>query len=243
MEHISVIETDNEIASRDVLAAEVAQRLALDIVTLQLAPGSRLIEEEIGRRFHISRSPVREAMRLLEADGLTRRAPRRGSIIAPMSRADLEQVYACRIPLEPLASAGAALCADAQSIAELRQCWLAMRDARDRSEPEAAFRANMRLTATLHAQSGNPVLHRLLASVDRQGLRYRFVAYSRLPAFLNAAVEENATLVAAIEAHDAALAAEITRRLVTDALSGLRMLFPADGSENVQSSYPLQHDT
>jgi DNA-binding GntR family transcriptional regulator len=231
-EDSSVPDPDPDLATRDVLAADVAQRLAMDIVTLRLAPGSRLIEEEIGRRFGISRSPVREAIRMLEADGLTRRAPRRGSIIAPMSRADLEDVYACRLALEPLASAGAACCATAEGVVELRACWLAMRDARDRADPDAAFLANMRLTATLHAQCGNPVLHRLLSSVDKQGLRYRFVSYSRLPAFLTAAVEENATLVAAIDARDAASAAEVTARLVAEALRNLRALFPPECSKD-----------
>jgi DNA-binding GntR family transcriptional regulator len=220
-----------ELGDRDVLAAELAQRLTLDIITLQLPPGTRLIEEELARRFRISRSPVREAMRLLDTTGLTLRMPRRGGVVAAMSRADLDAVYECRLALEPLASAGTARLAAPEAIRDLRRAWADMRAARNRGDHTGAFLANMRLTDTLHARCGNPVLARLLASVDKQALRYRFVCYRDVANFVATAVEENATLITAIEARDAAAAAGITQRLVTAALHLLRTLFPADGTK------------
>jgi DNA-binding GntR family transcriptional regulator len=220
--------SDDDLQTRAVLAAEIAERLAMDIVTLKLPPGSRLIEEEVGRRFGISRSPVREAMRMLDADGLTQRAPRRGCIVAPMSRADLENIYTCRLALEPLAAAGTANAATPKAIEALQTAWNIMRQARDAADPHAAFLANMRLTDLLHAHCGNPVLARLLSAVDKQGLRYRFICYRQVPAFLSSAVEENATLITAIAARDAVSARAVTERLIAAALRTLRDLLPGD---------------
>jgi DNA-binding GntR family transcriptional regulator len=219
-------ETD-DLLSRTVLAAEVAGRLSIDILTLKMQPGTRVIEDDVSRRFGISRSPVREAMRMLDADGLTVRSPRRGCIVAPMSAADLEHVYACRLVLEPLAAAGAAERADTASITALQLHWGNMRRARDAGDARAAFLANMAMTDLLHAQCGNPVLSRLLSTLDKQGLRYRFVAYRQSAAFLSASVEENATLIATIAARDPASAKAITERLIATALRTLREHVPA----------------
>jgi DNA-binding GntR family transcriptional regulator len=216
----------DDLQNRSVLAAELAERLALEIMTLRLQPGTRLIEEDIGRRFGISRSPVREAMRMLDANGLTLRAPRRGCVVTPMSRANMEHIYSCRLALEPLAAAGTANHASPKEVASLRQAWGDMRQARDAGDSRVAFMANMRLTDLLHAHCGNPVLSRLLSTVDKQGLRYRFITYRDVPSFLTAAVEDNATLIDAIAVKDAASAKAITERLITTALQTLQTLAP-----------------
>ena len=87
---------------------EVLRRqLEEEIVFGRLEPLARLTEEEVAARYGVSRSPVREALRLLEGDGLVHRAARRGIWVAPLSLRDFDEIYACRIPLEGLAAAGA----------------------------------------------------------------------------------------------------------------------------------------
>ena len=90
------------------IATEIAQILSDQIVYLQIAPGARIHEEEVGENFGVSRSPVREVFRMLEADGLVIRAARKGVRVTPMSRRDLDEVYACRSGLEGVAAAQAA---------------------------------------------------------------------------------------------------------------------------------------
>jgi DNA-binding GntR family transcriptional regulator len=128
--------------------------------------------------------------------------------------------------LEPLAAAGTAHHASRKDVAALRQAWDDMRQASETGDSRAAFMANMRLTDLLHAHCGNPVLSRLLSAVDKQGLRYRFISYREVPKFLSTAVEENATLIDAIAAKDAASARAVTERLITTALQTLRTLAP-----------------
>src|SRR5437764_9486653 len=86
----------------------VAEALGADIIFGRIAPESRVIEEEIAERFGVSRSPVRESIRLLERDGLVVRAERRGARVSPLSRRDLDEVYTCRLALEGIAAAEAA---------------------------------------------------------------------------------------------------------------------------------------
>ncbi len=87
---------------------EIARILSDRIVFLATGAGLRIHEEEVGAAFGVSRSPVREVFRMLEADGLVVRAARKGVSVAPMSRRDLDEVYACRVGLEGVAAAEAA---------------------------------------------------------------------------------------------------------------------------------------
>lgn len=82
-------------------------------------PGSRLVEQRIGEMFELSRTPVREALRALAADGLVVIERNRGAVVATMSEADIRDHYELRARLESLAAERAAARMDAQGIAAL----------------------------------------------------------------------------------------------------------------------------
>ncbi|HWK43934.1 MAG TPA: GntR family transcriptional regulator [Stellaceae bacterium] len=215
----------HDLSTPELLGREIAQRLEADIVTLRIPPETRLIEDDISRRFGVSRSPIREAMRLLEADGLVLRLPRRGSMVAPMSAGDFDAICVCRAPLEALASAGAARHADAEAMAALRTALTQMADAEQRGDALAAFTANVAITDTLHAHCGNPVLRRLLSVVDKLALRYRYCAYRGASGFMETAVAANRALIAAIDLRNDAEASRITEDLIRQSrLDTLAML-------------------
>jgi DNA-binding GntR family transcriptional regulator len=80
---------------------EVATRqLREEILTGQLAPGERLIEEQIRLRFSISRAPLREALRSLAQQGLVEHLPRRGARVTELSATDVDQLFGIRSVLE-----------------------------------------------------------------------------------------------------------------------------------------------
>ncbi|PZP39512.1 MAG: hypothetical protein DI601_25160 [Azospirillum brasilense] len=210
------------------LPAEIALRLEADIIMLRLPPGQWLREEEVSTRFGVSRSPVREAMRLLEADGLLQRHPRRGSQVTPLSLEHLDAVQACRVPLEGLAAAGTARHAGQVALAGLEAAIEAMASAQATSQPEAAFHANVRVTSILHAECGNPVLARLLSGLDKQAMRYRYLSYQRLPGVVSQSVTANHALLFAIRSRDEALARNLTEELIQDNWVALQQLFAAN---------------
>ncbi|WAC93890.1 GntR family transcriptional regulator [Mycobacterium sp. Aquia_213] len=82
-------------------------------------PGSRLVEQRIGEMFDLSRTPVREALRALAADGLVVIERNRGAVVATMSEADIRDQYELRARLESLAAERAATRMGAEGIAAL----------------------------------------------------------------------------------------------------------------------------
>ena len=89
------------------------------IVTGALAPGERLRAEALAHRFGTSRTPVREALLSLEAEGLVAIAPHRGAVVRAFDAADLVELYELRAVIEPYAAARAAQRIDEATLAEL----------------------------------------------------------------------------------------------------------------------------
>ena len=81
----------------------VTARLRDDILSGALVPGERLVEEQLTRRFSISRAPLREALRLLGEQGLVEHRPRRGSRVTTYSDRDFDEMFAIRDALERFA--------------------------------------------------------------------------------------------------------------------------------------------
>jgi DNA-binding GntR family transcriptional regulator len=79
------------------------RRLRSEILSGTLAPGERLVEEQLTRRFGTSRAPLREALRLLGEQGLVEHLPRRGVRVAELSERDIEELFSLRGVLEEFA--------------------------------------------------------------------------------------------------------------------------------------------
>jgi DNA-binding GntR family transcriptional regulator len=111
------------------LSEEVYDVLRSAIVGGDLLPGSRIVEADVARQMAISRSPVREAVRKLEQEGLVEYVPRRGTIVVGLSREDVADAYQLRAHLEAYGARLAATRASDASLAQLldliermRQC-------------------------------------------------------------------------------------------------------------------------
>jgi DNA-binding GntR family transcriptional regulator len=91
------------------LADDIATELREQIVGGSLPPGTRLLELRLAERFGTSQGPVREALRLLERDGLVTHVRRRGVYVRELSVTDLDEIYSLRAALEAFAARRAAL--------------------------------------------------------------------------------------------------------------------------------------
>lgn len=218
------------------LAPELARVIEREITELKLAPGAKLVEEELCLRFGVSRSPVREALQILAGHGLVERHPRRGMFVAPLSLSLLDEIYACRKPLEALAAAGVTANATPKLVDSLASLVRAMATADRKKRLDDAFAANVALTDLLHRHCGNETLMRILQRLDKQALRYRYYCYRESREILAASIEANEQLVQAIGARDPARAAEVTEQLVGRSWELVRSLlaatsrFGADGN-------------
>jgi DNA-binding GntR family transcriptional regulator len=202
---------------RDLSAAipeGVAALLEKEIVFGNLAPMARLTEEEVAARYGVSRSPVREALRLLERDGLVLRAARRGIWVAPLSLKDFDEVYSCRIELEGIAGEQAALSTDTERKKEFAGLLTELRSAHARGDGREFFLVDVRGSALTYDLSGNRTLKRLLASLDKQALRYRFIGYTHNPEIVDITMKHTAEIYDAIVCGQAERAKTLTEHII-----------------------------
>jgi DNA-binding GntR family transcriptional regulator len=209
----------------DVLAKELARFLQDQIVFGDIAPGMRFIEEDIVRRYNVSRSPVREAFRLLEQDGLLVRDRRRGVRVGMLSVRDLDEIYACRIPLEGMAAETAAQHRTDAHLPALEAAMAGLQDAFAETNVREYFEQNVRLTDQILLASGNATLRRLLGTIGKQALRYRYLAYCRNPNMMQLSVETNREIIDAILHQRGRTARTLTEDLIQQSWQGIRNTF------------------
>lgn len=215
------------------IGVEVADRLEAAIVRETFAPGEKLRELDICAQFGVSRSPLREAFQILENRGLVERRPRLGTRVTEMSVENLDEIAVCRMPLEAACAGLLAERPDHEAVADELEAELeAMRRARDAGDAVAGFEANVRMTALMHERCGNSVLVRLLRQLDMSALRYRYRAYRRTPVILDAMIDSNAEMVAAIREGCSDRARDVTSQLVERAWQTTRRLFLVSQSES-----------
>ena len=204
----------------------VADVLSSDIVFGRLAPNSRLIEEDIAARFNVSRSPVRESIRVLERDGLVVREERRGARVSPLNRRNLDEVYVCRLALEGIAAAEAAARYQPSDLTRLNRGLTALRKAFQKKEIEGFFEANVSFTEAVHEAADNGTLTRLLGSLGKQALRYRYLAYRSFPQLMATSVDGNEKIVKAISQRDKEQARALTEDLIERSWQAIRNCVP-----------------
>ena len=181
----------------------VYRRLLHEIETGALAPGARLRETELADRLNVSRTPVREALRLLEADGLVAHQPRQGAAVRSLDYAEVMELYEMRAVLEGAAARLAARVASDVELSELA----ALNDdfAAASGDQSRASAANRQFHRALQNAAKNRFLARALDGLEKTLM---ILGPSTLndPHRSAAAVQEHAAILAALVAHDGAAA-------------------------------------
>lgn len=140
-------------------------RLMDEIRSGRLAPGARLRESDLAARLGISRTPVREAIRRLEAEGLVVHEARSGASVRKLDHAEVMELYEMRSVLEGTAARMAARGASDVELAELKALNMEMAGAVN--DPERTGRLNRQFHATLLNAARNRFLSRAMASLQR----------------------------------------------------------------------------
>jgi DNA-binding GntR family transcriptional regulator len=191
------------------------------ILSGEAEAGSRLGEAELAETLGLSRTPVREALQRLGADGLVDVLPHRGARVARWTRDDLAEIFELRSLLEPYAAARAArLGRDEAVLAELGGHCAAMERAAADGDLARVAQLNSRFHAALIDASGNRRLPAMLTSVMHAPLilgtfrRYDAEAMAR-------SMNHHRELVAALTARDPAWAESVMRAHVRAAAASL----------------------
>ncbi|PSJ55989.1 GntR family transcriptional regulator [Kumtagia ephedrae] len=200
----------------------LAEMLEEEIVMGRLKSEERLTEEDVAERYGVSRSPVREALRLLERDGLVIREPRRGIWVAPMSQRDFDEVYTCRIALEGLVARQAAESTEIERKQELRGVQAELAETQASGDVRRFFAADVRGSFMIYDLADNRTLSRLLRGLEKQALRYRFHAYQRNPDMIKLSLEDTTRIFDAILESDGAAAQAVTEKLIREIWQSMR---------------------
>jgi DNA-binding GntR family transcriptional regulator len=139
--------------ARRALYEEVAERLREQIYTRQLEPGSWIDEQRLAVEYGISRTPLREALKVLHVEGLVTMKPGRGACVTEVSRDDITQVYHLLGLLESDAAADAAAHASEAELAQLQQLHEQLE--RRQRQRDAFFAANEAFHLSLLQAAGN----------------------------------------------------------------------------------------
>jgi DNA-binding GntR family transcriptional regulator len=180
----------------------VAVTLRLDILRGRIAAGARLDIDEIAARHGVSRTPVRDALKQLEGEGLVQVLPYRGVEVTRLSAEDLRELFAIRIALERLAVALATANISTAEMEGLRKILTRMDRARGRDQSWTTL--NTSFHDAVHAASRSPRLVELIR-VQRTNVD-RYVRAGAAELGTAAQQREHWALVEALAARDAAMA-------------------------------------
>ncbi|NHF73874.1 GntR family transcriptional regulator [Paracoccus xiamenensis] len=184
------------------------ERLCDEIRSGKLPPGSRLRETEIAERLDVSRTPVREAIRRLEAEGLVDHLPRSGAVVRTLDYPELMELYEMRTVLEGTA---ARLAARAASPVELEELVAINDEMRAATLPEAAIQLNRQFHRLLLDAARNRFLLRAVATVENT-LLILGTSSMAMPDRAREAVDEHREVLEALQSRDGAAAEAAMRR-------------------------------
>ncbi len=205
----------------------VVDSLREAILDGSLRPGQRIQDSEVALQLGVSRTPVREALRQLEKDGLVRSTPNRGAIVNDLSKDDLEELYGIRAVLEGLAAARA--CSritareleDLQRLCEEMQAVVPFRSEEDRI---AFLSRDMEFHELLVEASQSPSLAEMLSGI-RMRIRMVMATISVLARASAQAAPEHKALLEAIRLRDRESAERLARQHVMDSMQRVMGLF------------------
>lgn len=186
----------------------VGQKLREAILLGQLKPGDRLEQNEIADMLGVSRSPVREAIRTLAAEGLVDVYPHRGAVVAELSVDELEEIFLIRSMLEGMAARLATLSMTADDIAELETI---LGDIDHTRDLDRWLELNRRFHHTLYQAAGRPRLFSLVENLRNTTAPYtrQFIASAE---HIETAQEHHRTILNACADGDSMLAEEETQK-------------------------------
>lgn len=185
------------------------------IVHGEFEPGERLMEVTLAKRLGVSRTPVREAIRMLELEGLVVMVPRKGAEVARITEKDLRDALEIRICLEELAVELACKRIDAEGKERLKKACIHFREAISSKLVPAIVDTDVEFHDVIFSVTNNPRLVNLGNNFREQVYRYR-VEYVRDMGYHDKLVEEHDAITNAILLGDVDTAKKIMHQHIYD---------------------------
>ena len=164
-----ILNMDAYLPLRDV----VFNTLREAILKGELKPGERLMELQLAAKLGVSRTPIREAIRMLEQEGLAVTIPRKGAEVAKMTEKDMEDVLQIREALDELAVRIACEQIRADQLEELSDTMHEFEESTKTGDVKKIAEADVKFHDIIYQSTGNPKLVNMLSNLREQMYRYR----------------------------------------------------------------------
>ena len=185
------------------LSAQIASRLRTMIASEELRVGDRLRERDLAAQLQVSRTPLREALKILASDGLVTLLPNRGGVVTALSAAEIEEKLDVLGVLECFAGERACEVATDEELAELSAIHHEMLAARERRDRRAYFLLNQRIHLGIVAAAHNASLVQAHGKLNDQLYQYRYQGSSDESTW-QVAIDEHADIIALLRRRDGA---------------------------------------
>jgi len=208
------------ILSHDTILTAVANRLRQLILTQQLKPGDRLIQNDLATQLGVSRTPIREALQQLASEGLVMISPYKGATVAEFAPEEIEAIYHVRIALESYAARLVARNITDEEIEQLRSLLDAMKRAFTDGKPDELLDVNREFYITLYQATGQQRLYDMILNhIDLSRLYRRMYFY--LGHLAVNTVREHEKIIAVVAQHDEDAAEILIRTGLEETAVGL----------------------
>ncbi len=175
------------------------------IITGELKPGERLMEVKLAEKMGVSRTPVREAIRMLELEGLVDMLPRKGAHVAELSVKDIMDVLEVRASMDSLATRLAAERISDEEIKELKQIQAQFMNYADKDNLQGTIKKDVEFHELIYRASRNDRLLQIANNLREQVQRFRVIYLKDYSSSKNL-IEEHENICAAISERNMDLA-------------------------------------
>ncbi len=212
------------------LVEHIVEKIEQQIIDGALTPGERIVEAALCQRLNISRSPLREACRILESQGAVVRIPRRGVFVAKVSPQEAEDICQIRANLESLATFLAVKKMDPETLKKMKALHRRMIRLAENGNVSEYYRLNLKFHKTLTSACENKRLIQMIDTFVKQTGRYRVEVLS-IPGRLKASIENHEKIIRSIEQGDAEQAELLRKNTILNNIPILRDKLMEEGSE------------
>lgn len=186
-----------------------------------LKPGERLMEMHLAEKLGVSRTPIREAIRMLEQEGLAITIPRKGAQVAGMTEKDLEDVLEIRDALDELAVAKACEKSNDDSIRELSDAMKSFETAVKSKDVREIVKTDEAFHDVIYKITENPKLTNIISNLREQMYRYRY-EYVKDNANYKQLIDEHNQILEGLKNHDKDYVKKVMHTHLKNQVAGVR---------------------
>jgi len=207
---ISQLKIKTDLSANKLMSEEIADILRESIISGNINPGEKVNEYQAAKLLNISRPPIREAFRLLAAEGLITLVPRKGAFVSKMSSREVKEIYEMKSMMESFAVRLAIPIINEKEVSELDSILRLMEEKIKENNFKQIQRLNIEFHRRMIRMSKNQKLVHFYESIILPIRRYQRIGLSA-PASWETSLQEHRNIVEAIRSKNIELAEKLTR--------------------------------